>query len=157
MPFPTITKRGWPGGVVPNVVDYDAARAAFSWEQARAALDGLPDGRGLNIAHEAVDRHAAGPARRDHVAFRWLHRDGSATDTTYAELQASTNRFANVLAGLGVGPGERVFTLLGRVPELYVDRARDAEEHQRALPAVLRLRARVRSSSASSAATAGCS
>ncbi len=42
------------------------------------------------------------------------------TDITYAELQTSTNQFANVLAGLGVGPGERVFTLLGRVPELYV-------------------------------------
>ena len=34
-------------------------------------LDGLPGGRGLNIAHEAVDRHAAGP-RADHVALRWL-------------------------------------------------------------------------------------
>ena len=119
MPFPTITKRGWPGGVVPNVVDYDAVRATFSWEHARSELDGLPHGRGLNIAHEAVDRHASG-SHGAHVAFRWLRRDGSVTDITYAELQTSTNQFANVLAGLGVGPGERVFTLLGRVPELYV-------------------------------------
>jgi acetyl-CoA synthetase len=115
----TIRKHGWPGEVTPNVVDYEAAYAEFSWETARTALDGLPGGRGLNIAHEAVDRHAAGP-RGDRVAVRWLRRDGSVDETTYRQLAASTNRFANVLAGLGVGRGDRVFTLLGRVPELYV-------------------------------------
>ena len=31
------------------------------WEEARASLSGLPDGGGLNIAYEAVDRHATGP------------------------------------------------------------------------------------------------
>ena len=44
--------------VSPNLRDYERTRAAFSWERAREALDGLPGGRGLNIAHEAVDRHA---------------------------------------------------------------------------------------------------
>ncbi len=48
----------------PNLPDYDAFRRTFSWEAARAALDGLPGGRGLNIAHEAVDRHAAGARAR---------------------------------------------------------------------------------------------
>jgi hypothetical protein len=43
----------------PNLADYDQARADFTWEAARAELDGLPGGRGLNIAHEAVDRHAS--------------------------------------------------------------------------------------------------
>ena len=38
--------------------DPDAMRATFTWSDARAMLDGLPDG-GLNIAHEAVDRHVA--------------------------------------------------------------------------------------------------
>jgi acetyl-CoA synthetase len=101
------------------VVDYEAARAGFTWDAARAALDGLPEGRGLNIAHEAVDRHAAG-ACRDRVAVRWLRRDGRVDEATYGQLSAATNRFANVLGHLGVGPGDRVFTLLGRVPELHV-------------------------------------
>jgi hypothetical protein len=35
-----IHKSAWPNGVVPNVVDYAAARAAFSWEAARDELDG---------------------------------------------------------------------------------------------------------------------
>jgi acetyl-CoA synthetase len=114
----TIHKSSWPGGVVPNVVGRDAEEA-FSWAAARARLDGLPGGRGLNIAHEAVDRHASGP-RRDRVAMRWLARDGTATEATYGQLAVETNRFANALRGLGVGKGDRVFTLTGRIPELYV-------------------------------------
>jgi acetyl-CoA synthetase len=35
-----------------------------------------PGGQGLmNIAHDAVDRHAVGP-RCDHVALRWLGKTG---------------------------------------------------------------------------------
>lgn len=117
--WPTIRKGGWPAGVTPNVVDYGSARSAFSWQAARRALDGLPGGQGLNIAHEAIDRHAAG-AGRDRVAVRWLRRDGRVDDATYGQLAAATNRFANVLRHLGVGAGERVFTLLGRRPELHV-------------------------------------
>jgi acetyl-CoA synthetase len=101
------------------VVDYASARAGFSWEAAREALDGLPRDRGLNIALEAIDRHAAGRGRY-RVAVRWLRRDGRVDEATYGQLAAATNRFANALRGLGVGPGDRVFTLLGRVPELHV-------------------------------------
>src|SRR5688572_11551480 len=119
MTWATIHKQEWLGGVVPNVVDYEAARSEFTWDDARRPLDGLPDGRGLNIAHEAVDRHAAGP-HADRLALRWLGRDGSVTDATYAELAARTNRVANALRQLGVGKGDRVFTLLGRIPELYL-------------------------------------
>jgi len=108
---------GW--AVEPNLLDHHAASSTFSWQRAeREELDGLPGG-GLNIAHEAVDRHAAGP-RADQVALRFLGRGGGARDFTYAELARATNRFAHVLQGLGVGRGERVFSLAGRIPELYV-------------------------------------
>jgi acetyl-CoA synthetase len=92
---------------------------SITWDAARRELDGLPGGRGLNIAHEAVDRHAAGPGA-DRVAFRWLRRDGTVVDATYEDLRRQTNRFANALGELGVDPGDRVFTLAGRIPELYV-------------------------------------
>ena len=108
-----------PSAVAPNLVDYDATCRGFSWTQARAWLDGLPGGTGLNIAHEAVTRHARGP-RAHHPALRWLGKDGSRVELDYAALERQTSRFAHVLARLGVMPGDRVFSLAGRVPELYV-------------------------------------
>jgi len=106
------------GAVRPNLADYARARAEFSWDGARRQLAGLPGG-GLNIAYEAVDRHAAGPLR-DKVALRCRDRGGYATELTYDGLRRATNRFANVLRRLGIGKGDRVATLLGRVPELYI-------------------------------------
>jgi acetyl-CoA synthetase len=95
-----------------------ATGAASTWERARGELDGLPGGRGLNIAHECVDRHASG-ARGSRLALRFLGRKGAVRDYSYADLGGLTSRFANVLEGLGIEPGERVFFLTGRVPELY--------------------------------------
>jgi acetyl-CoA synthetase len=105
------------GPVAPNLADLDDARRSFCWDDARAALDGLPAG-GLNIAHEAVDRHAAG-ARAGKLALRWRGRLGGRRDVTYAGLAAASNRFANALRALGVGKGDVVFALCPRVPELY--------------------------------------
>ncbi|MGZ4648978.1 MAG: acetate--CoA ligase [Kineosporiaceae bacterium] len=98
---------------------YELARREFSWERAARRLDGLPGGRGLNVAHEAVDRHVAA-GRGDATALRFVGGPGAPVELTYADLRAATNRFANVLRDLGVVPGERVFSLLGRVPEQYV-------------------------------------
>ncbi len=105
--------------VPPNLPDYEAGRAAFSWEEARRALDGLPGGRGLNIAYEAVGRHVA-HGRGDRSALRWLGRGGESRDVTYAELDAASNRFANLLEALGIARGDRVFACCERIPELYI-------------------------------------
>jgi len=119
MAFQTILKsvRDW--AVTPNLTDYDRARRNFAWEDARKELEGLPRGQGLNIAYETVDRHATG-SRRNHLAIRWLGKNGEVQDYTYSRLQELTNRFANVLEGLGVQKGDRVYALAGRIPELYV-------------------------------------
>lgn len=102
----------------PNVTDYDLLRRSFNWDAEYNRLDRLP-GNGLNIAHEAVDRHAAG-ALRDHVAIRWIRNDRTTEDFTYADLSKLSGQFANVLTLLGVAKGETVFTLTGRIPELYI-------------------------------------
>jgi acetyl-CoA synthetase len=91
--------------------------APRSWDEARRGLAGLPGG-GLNIAHEAVDRHAAGP-RATRVALRWLGAQGARREISYRELAALSNRFANVLRALGIAKGDAVFVLCGRIPELY--------------------------------------
>ena len=105
-------------GIASNMPDYDRARAEFSWAAARERLAGLPGG-GVNIAYEAVDRQADGPLA-DAVALRFLSKRRGARELTYAKLKRETDRFANVLADLGVKRGERVFVLSGRIPELYV-------------------------------------
>jgi acetyl-CoA synthetase len=94
-----------------------APNAALSWDEARRGLSGLPGG-GLNIAYEAVDRHAAG-LRAQRVALRWLGAQGARREITYRELAALSNRFANVYRSLGVRKGDAVFVLCGRIPELY--------------------------------------
>ena len=73
--WPPIIKPPRPWPIEPNLTDYERERAVFSWATPRRALDGLPGGRGLNIAHEAVDRHAAG-LRGGAVALRWVGRAG---------------------------------------------------------------------------------
>ncbi len=104
---------------VPNLTDYDRARAGFRWQQARDALDGGALSDPINIAQVTVERQAQGD-RRDQVALRWLSREGVVEDFTYARLSQLSNRFANLLRTLGVGEGDSVFTVLGRVPELFI-------------------------------------
>ncbi|HRY10766.1 MAG: acetate--CoA ligase [Actinobacteria bacterium] len=117
MELPVIRKSHADLSVEPNLRDYAAAREAFTWESAQEWIDGLPGG-GVNIAYEAVDRHVA-HGRGEHVALRCLGKQVQ-TDITYAELARRTNTFANALRSLGIERGQRVFSLVGRVPALYV-------------------------------------
>ena len=79
---------------------------------------------GCNIGYAAVDRHAAGP-HAGKTALRFVAdtpgSEGLTThDLSYAELGRLTRKFTNVLRGLGIGKGDKVFVIMGRVPELYV-------------------------------------
>ena len=96
------------------------ADGAFSWQWARRHLDGLPGGRGLNIAHEAVDRHVAA-GRGDKAALRCVAADLSVTTVTYGELARRSNQFANVLRSLGVGRGDRVVHAARPLPRAVHD------------------------------------
>ena len=117
--YETIHKDAGSFTLPPNLADYQAARKQFTWEAARKALDGLPDQKGLNIAYEAVDRHGLGE-RDSRVALRWIGKTVERQDYSYGILASLTNCFANVLQSLGVSSQDRVFVLLGRVPELYI-------------------------------------
>ncbi|HYN35298.1 MAG TPA: AMP-binding protein, partial [Ilumatobacteraceae bacterium] len=110
--------------VEPWLVDYAATCAQFDWNDAWDALDGAGDnGRGVNIADLALDRHVRA-GRGDHVALRWIGRDpddvDEPVDLTYAGLAARTDRFACALRHNGFGPGTGVASLTGRIPDLYV-------------------------------------
>lgn len=115
----TIHKTTNAESVQPNLRDHAETAASFSWTVAAQELDGLPDGRGLNIAHEAVDRHLR-HGRGDRVAIRWLGKRGDRRELSYGKLAQETSRFAHALETLGVASGGRVFVLMGRLPELYI-------------------------------------
>ena len=119
MPNETIVKAAKSGVPSPNLTDYDAIRQAFTWDAATAELASLPGGSGINIAYEAADRHVdAGDGGR--VALRWIRKDRSTREYTYRDLKDLSAQFANALKDLGAERGEKVFSLLGRVPELFV-------------------------------------
>ncbi|MFI6568901.1 AMP-binding protein [Nocardia fluminea] len=61
------------------------------------------------------DRHPAGQ-----IAFTVIESDLRAYELTYGELRERSARFAAALAELGVEPGDRVATLMGKSVELVV-------------------------------------
>ena len=119
MAFAPIIKDRQPGAIAANLADYPRSCAEFSWQEVEHELTHGGRDCQFNIAYQAVDRHAEGP-RALHLALRWLGKQGEVLDYTYADLQRLTNRFANALQGLGIGKGDRVFVLAGRIPELYL-------------------------------------
>ena len=104
----------------PAPADPDDAPAAeeFSWAAVAREL-GLAAGGRVNIAEMAVDRHVRS-AIADKAAFRFLSAAGARRELSYRELAELTDRFGNALTALGVGRGDCVFVLCGRVCELYV-------------------------------------
>ena len=141
VPFPPINKNLALAPIRPNLVDYAAVRAAFDWADARARLDGLPGGRGLE--HRARGgRSPRGGPRAERIALRWLGKDGERRDFTYRELAAETNRFANAPGRPRRRPG-RPRLRAARAGSRALHRgARRAEGQVRRLAAVLRLRSR---------------
>lgn len=105
--------------IVPNVQDYNTLYNSFDWNKEWSQLNGLPDKQGINIAFEAIERHACSHLKNT-VALRWIKKDNSVQDFTYNDLHHLTSKFANVLNTLGIQKGERVFSFTGRIPELYI-------------------------------------
>ena len=95
-------------GQPPNMTDYEAARRDFRLE--------VPEH--FNFGFDVIDRWA-----EDHtkLALISVSPDGlQAEKHTFWELKVGSNRFANLLRGLGVGKGDRVLIMLPRIPQWYV-------------------------------------
>ncbi|MEU3749375.1 MULTISPECIES: MupA/Atu3671 family FMN-dependent luciferase-like monooxygenase [Streptomyces] len=76
-----------------------------------SASDGVAAGHGVGFPEQEFTAQAA----RTPGAVALIHRDRT---TTYAELDERSDRLAQGLAGLGVGPGDRVAVCLDRTPDL---------------------------------------
>jgi acetyl-CoA synthetase len=78
-------------------------------------LVALYSDQGASAANLLCDRH-----RPDALAYRVVGADLEATDLTYGDLRAASERLASALADLGVSPGDRVATLMGKSTEYLV-------------------------------------
>ncbi len=85
-----------------NMTDYAATMRDFRLE--------VPPR--FNWAFDTFDVWARYPAK---LALLWVSADGQPRRFSFAELGERSRRFANVLSGLGLAPGERVFVMLPRV------------------------------------------
>ena len=73
----------------------------------------------INIAHNCLDRHLAGP-RKNKAAIIWEGEPGDQRVLTYQMLHREVCRFANALKSLGVQSGDRVGIYLPMVPEAVI-------------------------------------
>ncbi len=91
----------------PEMTDYDACHAAFSWT--------LPER--FNFGGDVVDVWARDP---DRLALIWCDAAGRERRLTFADVARRSNRFANLLAEAGVRRGDRVIVMLPRIPEWQI-------------------------------------
>ena len=92
----------------PNMTDYEEARRTFK-------LD-VPEH--FNFGFDVMDKWA-----EDHTKLALVSLDPTAEQAqkhTFWDIKVLSNRFANLLRGLGVCKGDRVFIMAPRIPEWYV-------------------------------------
>jgi acyl-coenzyme A synthetase/AMP-(fatty) acid ligase len=89
-----------------NMTDYAATCRTFRLEVPAS----------YNWAFDVFDRWGRDPGK---LAMLWVSPDGQPRRFTFAELAERSRRFANVLGGLGVAPGERVLIVLPRVAQWW--------------------------------------
>jgi acetyl-CoA synthetase len=73
-------------------------------------------GARMNLAYECIDKWVE-RGLGESPAVLWEGEEGATRTWSYRELQAETNRVANALQALGVGPGDRVGIFLPMLPE----------------------------------------
>lgn len=93
--------------VLPQGRTYDEVYARFRWSVPAA----------YNIAEDVCDRHATDPSR---LALIYEDEAGRVSEHTFAEFRARSNQLARVLAGLGIGRGDRLGIVMGQRPETPV-------------------------------------
>ncbi|HLR61183.1 MAG TPA: acetate--CoA ligase [Lentibacillus sp.] len=100
-----------------NLQNYEDMRKTFSWDDMKKHFSWNDTGK-VNMAYEAVDRHAKDPDKRDKAALLYSSPDRE-EKVTFNELSKQSNQFANVLKKYGIEKGDRIFMFLPRSPEFY--------------------------------------
>ncbi|SDH31491.1 acetyl-CoA synthetase [Alteribacillus persepolensis] len=100
-----------------NLKNYEEAAKNFNWSEIEKEFSWSETGK-VNMAHEAIDRHADSPNKKDQVAL--YYSDANRNEKyTFLEMKQKTNQAANILKDAGIKKGDRVFIFMPRSPELY--------------------------------------
>jgi len=94
---------------------YEQAIAAFSWREALADL-GWFEQPTVDLVLTIVDRHAQGEGA-ERTAILWVGNDGAERRLSFRDLSAQSMRVGNLLRRIGIRKGDRVATILPRIPE----------------------------------------
>ncbi|MFZ3578531.1 acetate--CoA ligase [Virgibacillus sp. DJP39] len=100
-----------------NLQDYEKTRNGFSWDDMKKNFSWNETGK-VNIAYEAIDRHAEDPDKKDKIALLYSSPERE-EKLTFNDIKEQSNQFANVLKKYDVNKGDRVFLFLPRAPEFY--------------------------------------
>ena len=101
-----------------GLINYENTYKNFNWEGINKNFDHFADD-GVNIAHEAIDRHADNGGKSK-IALYWEDEDNVEKQFTFSDIKRQSSKLANVLRNLGVEKGDRVFLFLPRTHELYI-------------------------------------
>lgn len=114
-----------PKSIDANLKDYFKTYKNFSWKSVEKEF-GWHKTKKVNIVHEMIDRHAAGPKKNKVALYYWdptptsKFPNGRDEKYTFLDLRTESSRFASVLKKHKIGKGARVAVFLPRKPELYI-------------------------------------
>ncbi|WP_068675908.1 acetate--CoA ligase [Oceanobacillus sp. Castelsardo] len=100
-----------------NLKNYEEFCEHFSWDDIKRNFSWYETGK-VNMAYEAVDRHAENPLTKDKIALLYSSPEREET-LTFSQLSKGSNKFANILKKYGTEKGDRVFLFMPRSPEFY--------------------------------------
>lgn len=100
-----------------NLKNYEETAANHVWQHSETAFSWFETGK-VNIAYEAIDRHAT-THRKNKVAL--YYSDGNRKEAySFYDMKRHTNKAANVLKEKAdLKKGDRIFIFMPRTPELY--------------------------------------
>jgi acetyl-CoA synthetase len=114
-----------PKSIDANLKHYAKTCKRFSWKSVEKEFDWYKTKK-VNVVHEMLDRHAAGPRKNKVALYYWdptpsaKFPKGRDEKYTFLDLRRSSSRFGNVLRKFRIGKGDRVAVFLPRTPELYI-------------------------------------
>jgi len=101
-----------------NLKNYDLAYKEFSWTEEEKVFSWAETGK-INIVHEAIDRWAEDPEKKNRPALIF-EKGGQTQVFTYLDLKEKSSQLANLLAQLGLETGDRFFIFLPICPEIFL-------------------------------------